>query len=269
MRARRRTAALILAVVALVVIGSCGIGAVRLLTGGGDDGASRAEPLTAGTIPTTPAEASALSQLPEGAALEGGEVLAVDVSAHQGEIAWGSLRSAGIGAAYLKATEGVGHEDSAFSANWKGTRSAGIARGAYHYFTLCSPGAEQAASFLETVPPDDSALPPAVDLELDGACDARPDTASAKVEVDAFVAAVEEAWGRRVVVYSSWEWRNAYGLPEEVGRPAWLTSHGERPTTSWAIWQVRFDARIDGVKGDVDLDVLKTDVLVQESTISS
>lgn len=41
------------------------------------------------------------------------------------------------------------------------------------------------------------------------------------------------------------------------GRPAWLTRHEGRPQGDWAIWQVRFTARIDGVPGKVDLDVVR------------
>lgn len=270
MRRRRRIAALILAVVALLVVGSCGIGIIRLATRGGD--AASAAPTGADAVlemPTTPADAPALSQLPAGESLREGEVLGVDVSAHQGAIDWKRLREAGISAAYIKASEGAGHQDARLSANWRGAHGAGIVRGAYHYFTLCSTGAEQARSFLAIVPPDATALPPALDLELDGACEERPDADAVQAEVDDFVAAVEKAWGRRVVVYSSFGWRTAYGLPEEVDRPAWLTRHEGRPEGDWAIWQVRFDDRIDGVDHDIDLDVVDATVLAREATISS
>lgn len=267
MRRRRRIAALILAAILLVVLGSCAVGLGRLVGGNATSAptatpeATRRADADAASVPTTPADAPARDQLPTGDSLGEGEVLGIDVSGHQGEIDWDRARDAGVSFAYIKATEGAGHEDSTFSANWTGAGKAGIARGAYHYFTLCSTGEEQALAFLEAVPPDDSALPPAVDLELDGACAQEPDQTAVKREVDAFVSAVEKGWGRRVVVYSSWEWRNAYPLPEEVARPQWHTRDSRRPEGDWDIWQVRFDARIDGIDHDVDLDVMKVEDL--------
>lgn len=276
-RRRRRIAALLLAALLLVTVGSCTLGVVRAVRG---PSAPQAAERTATpqrtsradhervSVPTTPAGATALSQLPGGDGLQDGEVLGIDVSSHQQGIDWKQVRGAGISFAYIKATEGSGHVDERFTANWRGARKAGVARGAYHYFTLCSTGEEQAIDFLNAVPPDETDLPPALDLELDGSCAARPDAAAVDHEVDAFVAAVEKGWGRRVVVYSSWDWRNAYPLPEETGRPQWLMQSAARPDDAWDIWQVRFDARVPGIDHDVDLDVMHVEKLRTASAIS-
>lgn len=272
---RRRIAALILAALVLIVFVSCTAGLVRLVSHGGEaEATAAAEPTVdtgtdALTIPRTATDASALSQLPSGESLRDGEVLGIDVSAHQGDIDWTTVRSAGVSFAYIKATEGVGHTDDTFASNWTSSRTAGVARGAYHYFTLCSSGADQAKAFLAAVPPDEGSLPPAVDLELDGSCTQEPDSSAVKEEVDAFVTAVEKAWGRRVVVYSSWEWRNRYTLPEETERPQWHTRDSRRPETDWDIWQVRFDARVDGIDSKVDLDVMDVAGLQDAASIDA
>ena len=78
----------------------------------------------------------------------------IDVSHHQGPIEWPLLPRQGVDFAYIKATEGGDFRDSAFAANWAGARAAGIARGAYHFFTLCRSGADQAANFIAAVPAD-------------------------------------------------------------------------------------------------------------------
>lgn len=277
-RHRQRIAAAILLLAGLVVLGSCTVAVVRMASG--DDAARRPAPSAgasggapgagapAVSVPPTPADAPALSQLPRGQSLASDEVLGIDVSSHQGTIDWTRVRRAGVSAAYIKASEGVGHVDPAFTQNWSGAAGAGIARGAYHYFTLCSPGAAQAAEFLRVVPPDARALPPAVDLELAGGCDQRPDADAAAAQVRAFVDAVEKAWGRRVMVYSSWQWRERYALPPGE-HPAWLTRHEGRPNAAWQVWQVRFDARIDGIDHDVDLDVLRPAALNQAAKIAS
>ena len=249
----------------LVVVGSC----TRLLIGAlrpDDDAATSRAPFTADdaamSVAAVPEGAPALANLPEGIELASDEVIGIDVSSHQDAIDWPQVAGEGISFAYIKATEGSGYTDPRFAENWSGAREAGITAGAYHYFTLCSPGAEQAVDFLAAAPPDDSALPPALDLEFDGACDERPEADHAQQEIDAFTAVVEEAWGRRLVIYSSAEWREHYGLPVQDGRPDWLFSEGERPAQAdWAVWQLRFDGTVAGVGGGVDIDVARIEIL--------
>src|SRR5688572_25770827 len=98
-------------------------------------------------------------------------VQGVDVSHHQGTIDWLRLRQADLRFAYIKATEGTAFDDPRFVANWHGARAADLVPGAYHFYSLCKSGAEQAAHFLDalaSVPRP--ALPPAVDLEFGGNC---------------------------------------------------------------------------------------------------
>ena len=95
-------------------------------------------------------------------ALAGTERYGVDVSAHQGEIDWQRVASDGIEFTYVKATEGQDWVDEQFTTNWEGAAAARIDRGAYHFFTLCAPGADQARNFLRVAPPDVAALPPAI-----------------------------------------------------------------------------------------------------------
>ncbi len=209
-------------------------------------------------IPATPTDAPALTNLPRGVELAEGESLGIDVSSHQKTINWGAVADSGVSFAYIKATEGSGYTDPKFAENWKGALTAGVTPGAYHYFTLCSPGADQARDFLKAAPPDSGALPPALDLEFDGACEKRPEAEHANAEVEAFIRTVEKAWGRKVVVYSSKEWRLHYDLPHAAGRPDWLFSKSERPDQEdWAVWQLRFNGKIDGISTKVDIDVIR------------
>ena len=64
----------------------------------------------------------------------------IDVSRHQGLIDWPTVARQGVDFAYIKASEGGDQRDWRFEENWRGAGEAGIARGAYHYFTLCTPG---------------------------------------------------------------------------------------------------------------------------------
>jgi lysozyme len=180
----------------------------------------------------------------------------IDVSHHQGKINWPGVAVAGVSFAYIKASEGGDYVDASFAPNWTGARSAGIAVGAYHFFTLCRPGAAQAANFLSVLPIDQPMLPPVIDLEFEGNCSTRPSPEALKAELDAFVATVEARLGRQVILYKSDEFKRIYGavLP---ARPSWVRSIAWQPSTrDWLFWQYHFEGRVAGIVGAVDLNVL-------------
>ena len=270
---RRQLVAGALVLVLLLVIGGCTASVIGALRGGEKEQAlTEPEPFQADdaamSVTATPADAAALTNLPDGTELTPDEVMGIDVSSHQGDIDWAQVAGDGYSFVYVKATEGTGFTDSHFRQNWGGARAAGLTPGAYHYFTLCSSGADQAADFLAAAPPDDSALPPALDLEFDGSCEERPEAADAQSEIDAFTAAVEEAWGRRLLIYSSSEWREHYQLPVTGSRPDWLFSAAQRPAQEdWAVWQLRFDGTVAGIRGGVDIDVARIEVLRDHAAI--
>lgn len=190
--------------------------------------------------------------------LQAGEVHAIDVSRHQGEIGWSLVSADGISAAMIKATEGNDYKDPRFDENWTESAEAGLARGAYHFFTLCSPGADQADNFLAAAPPEDSALPPAIDLELIGACEARPPQSVVSDELEEFQNTVEEAWGRPLLVYARDDFTSEYDIGALAGNPQWDTHFFVRPGhDEWTMWQIHYFARVDGIDGRVDLDVLR------------
>ncbi len=194
--------------------------------------------------------------------LRAGEAHAIDVSNHQGTIDWAAVRADGIDVAYLKATEGRGYLDSSFAANWSGTAAAGVRRGAYHFFTLCASGADQAANFLRVAPPAPDALPPALDLELlDDGCHDRPDPAAVEAELATFIERVEAAWGGPLLLYARSSFTARYPVTTWADRPRWQTRFFRRPVEPFALWQVHYLARVDGIAGRVDLDVATPQLL--------
>lgn len=182
----------------------------------------------------------------------------IDVSHHQGRIDWKLLPAQGVDFAYIKASEGGDHRDRAFPANWSGARNAGIARGAYHFFTLCRPGAEQAVNFIAAVPADPDALPPAVDLEHMGNCRRPVTVARFHAELAAYRRAVEAHYRKPLLLYLTAEFDKAYQVSARVDRPLWLRTlifeprFGARP---WTVWQSSNFRRLRGIEGRVDWNV--------------
>jgi lysozyme len=185
-------------------------------------------------------------------------VRGVDVSHHQGTVDWERLRDDGAEFAYLKASEGAAWRDTAFVRNRAAALRAGVPTGAYHYFTFCAPGAEQARNFLTAAPPlPGPALPPAVDLEFRGNCAARPPPDSLAAQLRAFLTPVEAAYGRRALLYVTHEFYRAYLAGWPATNPLWVRSMLGPPRYggSWTLWQFADRGRMRGVDGPVDLNV--------------
>ena len=183
-------------------------------------------------------------------------VRGIDVSRHQGTIDWARVAADDVTFAIIKASEGGDFVDTEYAKNVAGARAAGVTVGAYHFFTLCRPGAEQAANFLAQIDDPASMLPPVVDLEYTGNCDARPNSATLRAELEAFLAPVEAAFGRQAILYMIYDFYDDHsaGLPK---RPLWTRWIAWEPRTSdWLLWQYHNAGRVDGIVGDVDLNVL-------------
>ncbi|MPZ80179.1 MAG: lysozyme M1 (1,4-beta-N-acetylmuramidase) [Actinophytocola sp.] len=191
-------------------------------------------------------------------ALDTGERYGIDVSHHQGTIDWSAVAGDGITFAYVKASEGGDWVDESFADNWAGAGEAGLDRGVYHFFSLCTPGAVQARHFLGVLPPEENALAPALDLELGGNCAARPAAEEVRAEVVAFLRLVEEAWGKPVLLYVGVEFEDVYPVRADLDRPLWDLRFFFRPNVEgWHIWQLHGFANVAGVDGRVDLDIMR------------
>lgn len=183
-------------------------------------------------------------------------VRGVDVSHHQGTIDWPVVARSDVSFAFIKATEGGDYLDDTFARNFAEARAAGLAVGAYHFFTLCRPGAEQATNFLKAVPRGQPMLPPVIDLEFTGSCPARPSIEQVRVELDTFFSAVEKALGRPMMIYAGSDFEQMYGLALPK-RERWVRSIAwPIATEPWLIWQYHNAGRVDGIDTEVDLNVL-------------
>jgi lysozyme len=193
-------------------------------------------------------------------AIEANESYGIDVSHHQGDIDWARVADDDITFAYIKATEGGDFVDTQFADNWEQAGANGVDRGAYHFFTLCRPGLEQAENFLRVMPSDLKALPPAVDLELSGNCSQRPERAWVLEQLEAFLERVESVTGQDAVLYLLDDFEQTYRIRDAVEREHWERRILFRPTVKgWWMWQVHARAAVDGIDGPADLNVMRSD----------
>jgi lysozyme len=184
----------------------------------------------------------------------------VDVSHHQGELDWTELKGPAVQFAYIKASEGATWRDPRFTSNWKSALAAGVTPGAYHFFTLCKPGAEQARNFLAALADvTGSALPPAVDLEFGGNCEHRPREQEFTRELHSFLEQVKRVTGCTPVLYVTQDFYLPYVAGRIEGYPLWVRNIFGTPRlhegADWLLWQYANRGRMPGVGTFIDLNV--------------
>ncbi len=188
------------------------------------------------------------------------EIHGIDVSKYQGNIDWNAVHDSGVRFAWIKATEGGDYADEKFQANWEGARSVGIPRGAYHFAYWCRSGEEQAAWFLRNVPNDPDALPPVLDVEWNAqskTCPQHPPREVAIATMKTILNAMERAYGKRPVIYTSVDFHRDVMAGEFSDYPIWVRSVKYYPSVKygdrkWHFWQHTAEGKIAGISGYVD-----------------
>jgi lysozyme len=176
----------------------------------------------------------------------------VDVSHYQGRIDWSAVEEAGVGFAFVKATEGATYTDPAFRRHWAALGETRILRGAYHRFKPTRDAAAQAEHFLAVVPVRDGDLPPVLDVE---ATDAVSDARLVR-GVRTWLDVVERRTGVRPIVYTKPGFRRAHLGTALDDYPLWIAEYGVGSPSAgnWAFWQHSERGRVPGIEKIVDLD---------------
>ena len=179
-------------------------------------------------------------------------VRGIDVSNHQKTVDWAVVaRDPGVDFAFLKATEGDDYRDRYFVTNWKAAGEAGILRGAYHFFTTASSGADQAANFIAVVPVEAGSLPPVVDLETFGSA---PE--DFRRELQDYLDLVEANYGQKPILYTVYAFYDEYLEGGFADYPLWIRDIVKPPAIGWSgewlFWQYGNRSRVAGIAGYVD-----------------
>ena len=200
-------------------------------------------------------------------------IYGIDVSEWQQEIDWKKVTADGVQFAMLRATHGT-KKDACFEQNISGAINAGIAVGVYccSYATTPQGVAEEAAFLLETIEPyrEYIAYPVAFDAEQDK----QYQLGRAKVTelILTFCGKVKDA-GYVPMNYTNCNWLNNVidkpalaeaGIDTWVSWPKNVTGFADKPEDGvtkheHTMWQFSSVGRIDGISGNVDLNVCYVD----------
>ena len=180
-------------------------------------------------------------------------VRGIDVSAHNGYINFRKVASAGYEFVFIKASEGEDFQDRNFLINYYSSGNAGLKRGAYHFFRFDKDGVDQAVNFVNTIKQRPLELGVAIDVESEG----NPKGIAVEVIQERLQSMIEflNLKGYRVMLYTNVKGYETYLLNVFAGLPLWICSFSSRPVdVDWTFWQYDHHGRVNGVKGDVDLD---------------
>jgi lysozyme len=188
----------------------------------------------------------------------------IDVSKYQNVIDWSSVKEMNVngvqmGFAFIKATEGLANEDAFFQRNWRKAKSAGIIRGAYHYFLATKSGRQQAENFIGSVNIAPGDLPPVLDVEQ--AFGVPP--ALLRGRVQEWLDAVQDYYGVMPIIYTNVEFYRQYLKDDFDKYPLWIAHYlqKERPRIyrEWSFWQHNEAGRVNGIFTRVDFNVFNGD----------
>jgi lysozyme len=142
--------------------------------------------------------------------------------------------------------------DRYFDHNWSGMKSAGLIRGAYQFFEPRMSATEQANIVVRAVGrlgPGD--LPVTLDVET-----ATPTFSEIRTWMDI----VQQGTGKKPMIYTAPGLWNSW-LSSNFGAPLWVATIGSHPIMphgwgDWNIWQYSWSARVSGIGGNTDVDVV-------------
>ena len=150
-------------------------------------------------------------------------VRGVDLSYYQGNIDWDVLASQGVDFCFIKATEGIDHNDSQFAQNWETAQSAQIYVGLYE--------------------------------SLGGVM---PDTDTAKENIREMLELLEEHYGVKPILYAAPNTYRTYIKSFADEYPIWISNYYYKPYFDWTFWQYTDDGELQGYDGyqtHIDLNV--------------
>ncbi|MBQ9229584.1 MAG: glycosyl hydrolase family 25 [Prevotella sp.] len=207
-------------------------------------------------------------------------IYGIDISRHQHEkgrkrfsISWKRLRILSLGKnhptggqsfpvsfMYIKATQSTTIQNRYFRQDYLQAKKQGIHVGAYHFFSLSTTPQAQADYFLKYASIAKTDFPPVLDVEPTEAQIAGiggDDELMRRIRV--WMEIVEKRTGKRPVLYVNQMFifnhmKNATDIKKKYN--VWIARYGAyKPDVKLAYWQLSSTGRVEGITGDVDINV--------------
>ena len=190
----------------------------------------------------------------------------IDVSKWNGEIDWDRVQNAGVEFAIIRAgyrgsVTGALVEDPCFTMNMRGAAASGVPVGVYFFTQAVNEveAVEEASAVLQLIREYDLEFPVFIDTEGAGG-NGRADSLDVETRTrvcEAFCRTITNA-GYDAGVYGSRNWYNHYLHAGQLEQYCiWLAEYRSAPLYQgyYQMWQYTSKGSIDGIEGNVDMNV--------------
>ena len=187
----------------------------------------------------------------------------IDISHHNGKINWKQVPD--VEFVYIKATEGATYVDPMYQQNIKGARAKKLRVGAYHYFRTTNSVQKQFENYKKHVKKSDIDLIPMVDVEE---CK-KWSTVQFQDSLMRFIQLVKSYYGKAPMIYSVNTFYNRYCAPRYNKYYLMIGRYGsEEPFIkgrgTYTIWQKSQTGKLSGIPKEVDIDVFREGVQIDD-----
>ena len=202
------------------------------------------------------------------------KAIGIDVSEYQGNINWQKVKWIDevyeINFVLIRATAGNDRVDAQFEKNWENAKNKKMIRGAYHYYRPNENSLEQANFFIKNVKLKKGDLPPVLDIEK---LPKNQSLDSLKVGLKRWLLRVENYYGVKPIIYSGDKYFTTFLEKQFSDYTFWIANYSvfdEKIDKSWQFWQFTENANVDGIKGNVDLNIFNgTKTQLKDLTIGN
>ncbi len=188
-------------------------------------------------------------------------MLGIDVSHYQGKIKWDKVKridNKKISFVFIRATQGDDGRDKRFERNWSSAKEKGFIRGAYHYYRPNENSIKQADNFIKNVKLEAGDFPPVLDIEKFSRIQSRR---SLQIALKKWLDRVEEHYGVKPIIYTgASHYKDLLDNDTFNDYVLWVANYNDvklpfKKENNWVFWQYRDWGYVNGIKGDVDLNV--------------
>ena len=205
-------------------------------------------------------------------------IYGIDISRHQHEkgrqhfsINWNNMKILSLGKrhptdqtfpvsfVYIKATQSTTIQNKYFRQDYQQAKKHNIHVGAYHFFSLTTTPQAQADYFLKNSIIASSDFPPVLDVEPTEAQIESIGDEELMRRIKIWMEIVERRTGKRPILYVNQMFifkhmTNATDIKQKYN--VWIARYGEyKPDVKLVYWQLSSTGRVQGITGDVDINV--------------
>lgn len=191
-------------------------------------------------------------------------VKGIDVSHHNPILDWTEVRNQNISFVYIKATEGITHDDRNYRSNYKLSKENNIKVGAYHFYSFGISGREQAKHFINVAKCKSGDLFPAIDVEHSFSNIYSKDTIYTRnllKELSVLEKELYEHYGFHPIIYTNMDCYKLYIKDRFPDNYIWICDLRSEPSDhnvqNWIIWQFTHKGELPGIVGDVDFNYFR------------